>query len=172
MILREEGYDVVSVTEGESAVARLADVDPDLVMIDVYLPKRSGYEICRLIKSTPRHQHARVLLLAGLLESVNEDEVQRCGSDGLIRKPFEASAVAKVVHEKIAEARLARGLFAEQIQNEQTPPQPPLEGTATATTATPIDSERVQAAVAVALDAAYPALVKEITARVLVALGQ
>ena len=171
MILREEGYEAVCVTDGETALLRLDDVDPDLIMVDVYLPKCSGYDICRHVKSTPKHQHTRVILLAGLLESVDDEEVRRCGSDALIKKPFEASAVAKTVHALVQEAQLARGLFAEQIKDAQPAPEPPASETAPAITRAPVDPERVEAAVAVALDAAYPALVKEITDRVLVALG-
>lgn len=173
MILREEGYEVVSVTDGETAFVRLADVDPDLILIDVYLPKRSGYDICRYVKSTPRHQHTRVVLLAGLLESVDEEEVRRCGSDALIRKPFEASAVAKTVNALAQEAQLARGLFGEEIRDQQPTPEPPLATGAAPQVARPepVDPERVEAAVTLALDAALPALIKEITDRVLVALG-
>ena len=54
-ILREEGYEVVTVTDGQTALMRLADVDPDLVFADVSLPTKTGYEICREIKSRQRH---------------------------------------------------------------------------------------------------------------------
>ena len=169
MILREEGYEVVSVTDGETALLRLRDVDPDLVMVDAFLPRKSGFEICRHLKSTPRHQHARVILLAGLLEAVDDEEVRRCGSDALIRKPFEASAVAKTVNALVREAQLARGLFADEIHAEQPLPEPPA---AVAAPPKPvIDPERVEAAVTIALDAAMPALIREITERVLIALG-
>lgn len=172
MILREEGYEVVSVTDGETAMLRLADVDPDLILIDVYLPKRSGYEICRYVKSTPGRQHTRVVLLAGLLESVDEEEVRRCGSDGMIRKPFEASAVAKLVHALVQDAQLARGLFGDEIKDRQPAPEPPApEAQTAAQRPDPVDPERVEAAVTLALDAAMPALIKEITQRVLIALG-
>ena len=50
-ILREEGFEVVSVTDGETALLRMADVDPDLVIADVFLPGRDGFEFCRAIKS-------------------------------------------------------------------------------------------------------------------------
>ena len=76
-ILREEGFEVVTVTDGETALIRLSDVDPDLVMADVFLPHKTGYEICRHVKTDPRHRHARVVLLAGLLEPVDEAEAQK-----------------------------------------------------------------------------------------------
>src|SRR5262249_47762921 len=149
-------------TDGETAMMRLSDVDPDLILIDAYLPKRNGFEICRFVKSMQRHQHTKVLLLAGLLESVDEEEVKRCGSDGLIRKPFEASVVAKTVHELVQDAELARGLFGDEIRAEMVAPEP---APVTALTAVrpPVDPERVEAAVTVAFDAALPALIREIT---------
>ncbi len=149
-ILREEGFEVVSLTDGETALLRLADVDPDLVLADVFLPNRSGFELCRYIKSHPRHRHARVVLTAGLLEPFDEDEARNAGCDAILKKPFEASAVMATIQPLLIEARLARNL-----------PKPAQE----------LDPERVRAAITIALDAALPALIQEITERVLVALG-
>lgn len=171
-ILREEGFEVVSLTDGENALLRMPDVDPDLVLADVFLPNRSGFEICRYIKSHPRHRHARVVLTAGLLEPFDEDEAKRAGCDAILKKPFEASAVMATIRPLLIEAELARGLFAEQLEaaKEAPVPSPPVGESATAA-APGIDTERVRAAVTVALDAAMPALIQEITERVLVALG-
>ena len=146
-ILREEGFEVVSLTDGETALLRLADVDPDLVLADVFLPNRSGFEVCRYIKAHPRHRHVRVVLTAGLLEPFDEDEARRAGCDAILKKPFEASVVMSTIQPLLVEARLARGLAQE------------------------LDPERVRAAITIALDAALPALIQEITERVLVALG-
>ena len=107
-ILREEGFEVVTVTDGETALIRLEDVDPDLVMADVFLPHHSGYEICRFIKSSPRYRHARVILLAGLLEPVDEAAAARCGADAVLKKPFEASVVVALVRPLIEAAQAAR----------------------------------------------------------------
>ena len=149
-ILREEGYEVVSLTDGETVLLRLADVDPDLVLADVFLPNRSGIEVCRYIKSHPSHRHARVVLTAGLLEPFDEEEAKRAGCDAILKKPFEASVVMSTIQPLLIEARLARNL-----------PKPAPE----------LDPERVRAAITIALDAALPALIQEITERVLVALG-
>ena len=51
-ILRDEGFSVASVTNGDTALLRMADVDPDLVIADVFLPGRNGFDICREIKNT------------------------------------------------------------------------------------------------------------------------
>ena len=102
-ILREEGFEVVSVTNGETAMLRLADVDPDLVIADVFLPGRNGFELCRHVKSL--HRHVRVILTAGLLEQFDEEEARRAGCDAILKKPFEASVVMQTIRPLIAEAQ-------------------------------------------------------------------
>ena len=92
-ILREEGFEVVSLTDGNAAMLRLADVDPDVIIADVFLPGKSGFELCRHVKSDPRFKHVRVVLTAGLLEPFDEDEAKRAGCDAILKKPFEASKV-------------------------------------------------------------------------------
>jgi CheY-like chemotaxis protein len=163
-ILREEGFEVVSVTDGETAVVRMPDVDPDLVIADVFLPGRNGFELCRTIKAT--HRHARVILTAGLLEPFDEEEARRAGCDAILKKPFEASVVMQTIRPLAHDAQLARGLFAEAMAAAQ----PSTENGANPA-AVPLDTARVEAAITLALDAALPALVREITEKVLVALG-
>ena len=163
-ILRDEGFAVVSVTDGETALLRMSDVDPDLVIADVFLPGCDGFALCRQIKGA--HRHVRVVLTAGLLETFDEDEARRAGCDAILKKPFEASQVIEMIKPLVHDAQLARGLFAEALAAAR----PATESSAHPTRA-PIDPERVQAAITLALDAALPALIQEITERVLVALG-
>jgi CheY-like chemotaxis protein len=176
-ILREEGCEVVTVSDGETALIRLTDVDPDLVMADVFLPQKSGYELCHHIKSDARHRHTRVVLLAGTLERVDEAEAERAQADGILKKPFEASVVVATIRPLLEAARLAREVLGEgpaaPAPVEETAPVP----AAVAAPAQPpaevqIDPERVRAAVTIALDQAMPAMIDEVTARVLVALGK
>jgi DNA-binding response OmpR family regulator len=154
-ILREEGYEVVSVTDGETALVRLPDVDPDLVIADAFLPRRSGFEICREVKTNTRFKHVRVVLTAGVLEPVDEAEASRAGSDAVIKKPFEASMVLDTIKPLIEASKLARE--AELVRAAETG----------AGEEDPLHPERVRAAVTLALDAAMPALIDEITARIL-----
>jgi PleD family two-component response regulator len=150
-ILREEGFEVVSLTDGENALLRLSDVDPDLVLADVFLPNKSGFDICRYIKAHPNHRHARVVLTAGLLEPFDEEEAKRAGCDAILKKPFEASVVMETIKPLLMQAEVARGLSKQALPD--------------------LDAERIRAAITIALDAALPALIQEITERVLVALG-
>jgi CheY-like chemotaxis protein len=163
-ILREEGFEVVSVTDGETALRRMADADPDLVIADVFLPGRSGFELCRTMKS--KYRHIRVILTAGLLEPFDEEEARRAGSDAILKKPFEASVVMQTIRPLVNDAQLARGLFAEAIAAAL-----PTDNDVAKPVTTPLDPARVEAAITLALDAALPGLVREITEKVLVALG-
>jgi DNA-binding response OmpR family regulator len=168
-ILREEGFAVVSVTDGETAMLRMRDVDPDLVIADVFLPGTDGFELCRAIKNS--HRHVRVILTAGLLESFDEEEARRAGCDAILKKPFEASQVVGTIRPLIHDAQLARGLFAEVMAARPSSSGGTHASRSVVSSGAPIDAERVQAAITLALDAALPALVREITERVLVALG-
>src|SRR5258705_8964664 len=97
LILREEGYEVVTITDGATVLLRLRDVDPDLVLVDVTMPSKSGYEICEYVKTSLRHLHTRVVLIAGALDPVDAQEARRVRADGGLKKPFEASILLDTV---------------------------------------------------------------------------
>jgi CheY-like chemotaxis protein len=187
-ILREEGYEVVTVTDGQTALMRLADVDPDVVFADASLPRRSGYEICREIKTRPRHSHVRVILTAGLLESFDDTQASAVKCDAILKKPFEASVVIDTVKplvEAAARERAERGpaplmalatadsdpnaiVSVKVVSGDAIAPPPPPPS---ASPAPEVDVERVRAAVTLALDAALPSMIDQITEQVLIALG-
>ncbi|MBS1823890.1 MAG: response regulator [Acidobacteria bacterium] len=170
-ILREEGFEVISVTDGETAMVRLEDVNPDVIVADAFLPKRSGFDICRDVKGNPKFRHVRVVLTAGVLEPLDEEEASQAGSDALLKKPFEASVVMDTIRPLAEAARLARNQdhSAAAVEPEPEPePEPaPIPAPAGLSQA---DEERVRAAVTLALEAAMPAMIDEITLHVLIAL--
>ena len=169
-ILREEGFEVVSVTDGETAMVRLEDVNPDVIVADAFLPKRSGFDICREVKGNPRFRHVRVVLTAGVLEPLDETEASSAGSDALLKKPFEASIVIDTIRPLAEAARLARRHEALPVANAEPEPQPPASPESTSPELSLAEEERVRAAVTLALDAAMPAMIDEITLHVLIAL--
>jgi twitching motility two-component system response regulator PilH len=171
-ILQEEGFEVVVASNGDEAQRELESCDPDLLLADVFLPGISGYELCRRVKTDPRRRHMRVVLTAGMLEPFDEVQARESGGDATIKKPFEASAVVETIRPLVEAAAYARGLFAEDLKAASTAPdaEPPA-AQASRTAGAEIDPERVRAAITVALDRALPAMVEEITERVLIALG-
>ena len=173
-ILREEGFEVVTVTDGQTALLRLADVDPDVVFADVSLPRKTGYEICREIKQRARHKHVRVILTAGLLETFDDAQAANVQCDGILKKPFEASVMIDTVKPLVAAAAKDRGEYGTPIglQDEIVPVRIVADsaGAASSETVDPVELERVRAAVTLALDAALPDMIEKITQQVIVAL--
>ncbi len=88
LALKDQGIDVVAVGNGEAAVRKIADVHPDLVLADVFMPVRNGYEVCRFVKEDPKYSHIPVILLVGAFDPLDEQEAQRVGADGVLKKPF------------------------------------------------------------------------------------
>jgi CheY-like chemotaxis protein len=88
LALADLGVEVVSVNNGEAAVRKLADVSPDLVLADIFMPVRNGYEVCEYIKKDSRFAHIPVILLVGAFDPLDEREAQRVGADGILKKPF------------------------------------------------------------------------------------
>jgi CheY-like chemotaxis protein len=163
-ILHDEGYQVSCVPDGAVAARKLAEIDPDLVIADAFLPGVNGYELCRYIKAN--YSYMRVILTAGLLEDFDEDQAKRSGCDAVVRKPFEATEIVRTIRPLALEAQLARELY--RAETLAGPPPDPNYKMAASTTA---DPARVRAAITKALEASLPALVREITEKVLVALG-
>jgi CheY-like chemotaxis protein len=88
LALEERGINVVSVGNGEAAVRRIPDVDPDLVLADIFMPVRNGYEVCEFVKKDERFAHVPVILLVGAFDPLDEKEARRVGADGVLKKPF------------------------------------------------------------------------------------
>ena len=88
LAFEERGIDVVSVGNGETAVRKLPDVNPDLVLADVFMPVRNGYEVCEFVKKDTRYAHVPVILLVGAFDPLDEREARRVGADGVLKKPF------------------------------------------------------------------------------------
>jgi CheY-like chemotaxis protein len=165
-ILTEEGYEVVTVSNADSALIRLEDVDPDVVIADTVMPGRTGFEICQYLKMSPRHRHVRVILTASITEALDEAAAKRVEADGTLQKPFEASVLASAV-KPLADAA-AQDRAAQQPAAWADKPAPKAPA---APFVAVIDAEQVQAAVTIALDASLDKLVEEITARVIAALS-
>jgi CheY-like chemotaxis protein len=88
LALKDQGIDVVAVGNGEAAVRKISDIKPDLVLADVFMPVRNGYEVCQYVKTDPSLAHIPVILLVGAFDPLDEQEAQRVGADGVLKKPF------------------------------------------------------------------------------------
>ncbi len=90
-ILSDAGYEVTAVNNGSAALKKIAEIKPDLIVLDVYMPGYSGLEVCQRLKESPETARTPVLLTVGKLEPFKPEEAQRVRAEAFIVKPFEAS---------------------------------------------------------------------------------
>ena len=86
--LKDQGIEVVAVGNGEAAVRKLAESVPDLILADIFMPVRNGYEVCEYVKKDDRFAHVPVVLLVGAFDPLDEREVERVRADAVLKKPF------------------------------------------------------------------------------------
>lgn len=86
----DEGMEVFSVGDGQSALDKLEHVSPDVVLADAFMPGLSGYELCRSMKDDQRFSQIPVMLLVSSFAPFDEAEAQRAGADDVITKPFQS----------------------------------------------------------------------------------
>lgn len=97
LTLERAGYKVVAEPDGESAVERLLQVVPDLILLDISMPKLDGYEVCKRIKKDPRTAHVPVVMLSGKDAFFDKVKGRMAGASEYLTKPFETPAVLAVV---------------------------------------------------------------------------
>lgn len=86
----DEGVRVVAVGNGQEAIDQLLEVQPDIVLADVFMPARNGYEVCEYVKTNEKLKHIPVVLLVGSFEPFDEAEARRVGADDILTKPFQS----------------------------------------------------------------------------------
>ncbi len=99
-------YRVIAVSNGDELLKRLSDVRPDLIICDVIMPGRDGYDVCQQIKSDPSTLHIPVILLTGTFEPFDKDRAVSAGCSEIVTKPFEARRLVETVEKLAREAEL------------------------------------------------------------------
>ena len=130
LALKDHGIEVVAVGNGEAAVRKISDIKPDLVLADVFMPVRNGYEVCKYVKEDPALAHIPVILLVGAFDPLDEQEAQRVGADGVLKKPFvPPDPLISMVKAALVRAGIAHAGFtpvSAQPPVEEVAPPPPV----------------------------------------------
>ena len=100
----DEDFEVVTVGNGRLALEKLSEVRPDIVLCDIIMPEKDGYEVCEQIKRNPNFSHVPVLLLTGAFEPFDQERAARAGYDGSLAKPFEPETLIAKVRDLLARA--------------------------------------------------------------------
>ena len=93
----EDGFGVVVASDGEEVFRKMAQANPDALLLDLYMPKLNGADVCRLVKAHPHWKKTFLVLMSSRISDREVDMYRRLGVDEILRKPFDpANAVALV----------------------------------------------------------------------------
>jgi CheY-like chemotaxis protein len=124
----DSDYELVCVSNGLRAVEALDGERPDLVLADVVMPEKNGYEVCEAIKSNPSTARIPVVLLTGTFEPFDRERAERIGADAIVSKPFDSQQLLTQVEELLSRAPASSGATTAAIvapRPEPPPPAPP-----------------------------------------------
>lgn len=104
-MLSREGLAVVTVANGVAAIKKIAALKPLVVLADVDMPGKDGYEVCEFVKAQPDLVHVRVLLAVSDADPYDRERGERVRSDGVIKKPFDRAELSSLISKSIEQAQ-------------------------------------------------------------------
>jgi CheY-like chemotaxis protein len=115
-------YEVTAVNNGAKAVQKLSEMRPDIILSDIIMPEKNGYEVCEYVKSHPDFRNIPVVLLTGTFEPFDPDRAEKAGCDAVVTKPFESQSLIHKVEELIAQSASAAPAVAAEPEPEAASP--------------------------------------------------
>jgi DNA-binding response OmpR family regulator len=87
-LLKQAGYDVRVARDGDAALAAVEERRPDLILLDVMMPGRSGYEVCQTIREKPGGRDIKIIMLTARSRDIEQEKGLAMGADMYVTKPF------------------------------------------------------------------------------------
>lgn len=119
---------IVPACNGMEALARVADNQPDLILLDIMMPKMSGFEVCRQLKADPKTRDIQVIMVTALNEVGDHERAVDCGTDEFLAKPVNRLELITRVKSLLRVRHLKRELTQTMIELDKAQP-PEREGT-------------------------------------------
>jgi DNA-binding response OmpR family regulator len=104
-VLEEEGFSVITAPDGEEALTKANSEMPDLILLDLMMPGKSGLEVCKILKSQPETKHIPVVMATVLGREVDRALTKEAGADAHFIKPFSAFALLTEVRRQLDNAK-------------------------------------------------------------------
>ena len=104
-LMTRSGYEVQVARTGEEALALVASFAPDLVLLDVMMPQRSGYEVCQKMRERPEWRHIKIVMLSAKGREAEVSKGLSLGADAYVTKPFSNLELIARVGELLGESR-------------------------------------------------------------------
>lgn len=97
-----EDYEVLYARDGEEALKIVREDFPDLILLDVWLPKINGHEVCKLVKSRPETSEIKILMISGFVQHYDVRKAFEAGADGYMTKPFDTTILLEKIEELLS----------------------------------------------------------------------
>jgi len=123
-LLTQAGFEVALAASGEEALAWLAKEQPDLIISDVIMPGRSGYDVCTFVRSQASLAKTPVLLISGIVNDEVVKQVEVCRADGVLKKPFQGSSLQDKVMALLAQKQPGAAAAPAPAPAVEAPPPP------------------------------------------------
>ncbi|GKW50894.1 response regulator transcription factor [Halomonas sp. NCCP-2165] len=104
-LMQQAGFEVTTAEDGESALARVSEASPDLILLDISLPDLSGFEVLERLRQTPEGATLPIIMLTAHGREVEREKGLALGADDYITKPFSTQALVEKVKALLDEAR-------------------------------------------------------------------
>ena len=102
-LLKKEGCDVVTAIDGFEALAKISDQQPNIIFVDIMMPRLDGYQTCALIKKNGKHKTTPVIMLSSKDSLFDRARGRMVGSDEYLTKPFTKESLLKAVEAHLAQ---------------------------------------------------------------------
>jgi CheY-like chemotaxis protein len=93
----EAGYAVAAASDGEEVFRKMASANPDALLLDIYMPKLNGADVCRLLKAHPHWKKTFLVLMSSRISDKEIEMYRRIGADEILKKPFDPAAAVAIV---------------------------------------------------------------------------
>ncbi len=118
-------YEITIVDNGNDAIKKAGEVKPDILLTDIVMPGKNGYEVCDAVKGNPALQGTPVLLLTGAFEAFDEQKAKQAGADAWLSKPFETQALIDKVNTLLSRPAVKKPAEARPAAAKPVPAPPP-----------------------------------------------
>ena len=101
-VFEEAGFAVAVAADGEEVFRKMAATNPDAVLLDLYMPKLNGADVCRLVKAHPHWKKTYLVLMSSRISDREIDMYRRLGADEILKKPFDPAHAVALVQRAVA----------------------------------------------------------------------
>lgn len=101
-LMKREGYSVSTAADGDAALKTIDDKAPHLILLDINMPKRNGFDVCQQVRANPKHKDVKIIMLTAKGRDVDQEKGLALGADDYVTKPFSTQDVVAKVAELLS----------------------------------------------------------------------